>query len=69
MGSILGTIILREGDLMEELLCNVEIVKDHALFVARIQSALGGVREYSAENFEDLLDQFVIDLQEEFDTF
>ncbi|NLL94277.1 MAG: hypothetical protein GX224_00715 [Thermoplasmatales archaeon] len=54
---------------MEELLCNVEIVKDNTLFVARIQSALGGVREYSADNFEDLLDQFVIDLQEEFDTF
>lgn len=54
---------------MEELLCNVEIVKENSLFLARIQSALGGVREYKAENFEDLLDQFVIDLQEEFDTF
>lgn len=53
---------------MEEILCNVEIVKENNDFVARIQSDLGGMREYKSANFEEVLEQLVIDLQEEFET-
>ncbi len=53
---------------MEELLCNVEIVKENNDFVIRIQSDLGGVREYKSNSFEEVLEQLVQDLQEEFET-
>jgi len=57
------------GKKMEEILCNVELVKENNDFVVRIQSDLGGVREYKSMNFEEVLDQMVQDLQEEFETF
>jgi len=54
---------------MEELLCTVEFLKDADIFVARVQSELGGVREYRAGTFEEVLEQVIIDLQEEFEMF
>ncbi|MDR0523433.1 MAG: hypothetical protein LBG62_03325 [Candidatus Methanoplasma sp.] len=53
---------------MEELLCNVELVKENNDFVARIQSDLGGMREYKSPNFEEVLEQIFTDLQEEFES-
>lgn|GEM_PF-155034 len=53
---------------MEEILCNVELVKDNNDFVARIQSDLGGMREYKSSSFEEVLEQLMIDLQEEFES-
>ena len=53
---------------MEEVLCNVELVKDNNNFIARIQSAFGGMREYKSTNFEEVLEQMTMDLQEEFDS-
>lgn len=52
---------------MEEVLCNVELVKNND-FVIKIQSDLGGVREYRSTSFEEVLEQLVQDLQEEFET-
>ena len=52
---------------MEEILCNVEIVKDNNNFIARIQSDIGGMREYKSSNFEEVLEQMTMDLQEEFE--
>ena len=52
---------------MEEILCNVEIVMDNNNFIARIQSDLGGMREYKSSNFEEVLEQMTMDLQEEFE--
>jgi len=52
---------------MEEPLCNVEIVKTAKTYVARIQSELGGNREYRSPSFEEVLEQVLIDLQEEFE--
>ena len=52
---------------MEEILCNVEIVKDNNNFIARIQSDIGGMREYKSANFEEVLEQMTMDLQEEFE--
>ena len=53
---------------MEESLCNVEILKSANVYVARVQSELGGLREYRSSSFEEVLEQVLIDLQEEFDT-
>ncbi len=53
---------------MEEVLCNIEIIKENNDFVAKIQSDLGGIREYRSPNVEDVIEQFVMDLQDEFDS-
>ena len=53
---------------MEEVLCTIELIKENNDFVVKIQSDLGGVREYRSQIFEDVLEQFVMDLQEEFET-
>jgi len=53
---------------MEEILCNVEFLKENASFVARVQSDLGGHREYRSSNLEEVLEQVIMDLQEEFET-
>lgn len=53
---------------MEEVLCNVELVKDNNNFIARIQSDFSGMREYKSTNFEEVLEQMTMDLQEEFDS-
>ncbi len=52
---------------MEESLCNVEILKVANIYLARVQSALGGLREYKSSSFEEVLEQVIIDLQEEFE--
>jgi Mg2+/Co2+ transporter CorC len=36
--------------------------------MAKVQSELGGIREYNGSSFEQVLEQVVIDIQEEFDT-
>jgi len=53
--------------IMEESLCNVEFLKDNNNFVARVQSELGGLREYQSNSLEEVLEQVIIDLQEEFE--
>lgn len=53
---------------MEELLCSIEIIKENNVFTAKIQSDYGGSREYSSTNIEDVVEQFVMDIQEEFET-
>jgi len=52
---------------MEESLCSVQILKGPKAFIARVESDLGGTREYSSESFEGVLEQVVMDLQEEFE--
>ena len=37
---------------MEESLVNVEFLKSSNSFIARIQSELGGMREYRSSSFE-----------------
>ena len=53
---------------MEEVLCNVELVKENNDFVVKIQSDLGGVSEYRSMSFDEVLEQLVQDLQEEFES-
>ena len=53
---------------MEEPLCNIQISKDSVRFIVKVQTELGGLREYKSKSFEGLLQQLVVDLQEEFET-
>lgn len=52
---------------MEESLCNVEFLKSSSTYIAKVQSEIGGVREFRAPTFEEVLEQVIIDLQEEFE--
>ncbi len=53
---------------MEEILCSIEIIKENNDFVARVQSDFSGNREYRSKQFEDVVEQFTMDLQEEFES-
>jgi hypothetical protein len=53
---------------MEEELCNIEILKSPQVYIAKVQTDLGGTREIRSPTFEDMLRQITIDLQEEFET-
>ena len=57
-----------ESQFNEELLCDIEISKEDDVYTARIQSDFGGMREYTSENIEDVIEQFVMDLQDEFES-
>jgi len=50
---------------MVETVCYVEIIKDGRDFVARVHLTNGSTKEYRNQNFEDVLTEMVIDLQEE----
>lgn len=52
---------------MEESLCNIEISKSANSYMAKIQTDLGGVREFRSSTFEDILRRVALDLQEEFE--
>ncbi|MDG6219939.1 MAG: hypothetical protein QCI38_00640 [Candidatus Thermoplasmatota archaeon] len=54
---------------MEEPLCSVEFLRDNSDFLAKVQSDLGGLREYRSPSFEEVLEQVIIDLQEEFESY
>lgn len=52
---------------MEEEICHIEISKEDREIVAKLESDLGGIREFRAYNYEDLLKMVINELQEEFD--
>ncbi|MBI4416161.1 MAG: hypothetical protein HY557_04170 [Euryarchaeota archaeon] len=53
---------------MEEELAAVEFIREgNNSYIAKVQSDLGGVREYRGQSFEAVLEQVIIDLQEEFE--
>lgn len=54
---------------VEESLVNVEFLKSSNRYIARIQSEIGGMREYTSNSFEEVLEQVVIDLQEEAESY
>jgi len=62
------TRLIERVSFVEEVLCNVELIKENNDYIAKIQSDLGGLREYRSVNFEEVLEQMVIDLQEEFES-
>ena len=52
---------------MEEALCHIEISEEDSEIVAKVQSELGGLREFRSNTLEDVLRLIIIELQEEFD--
>jgi len=50
---------------MEEPICHIEITKEDDEIVARLQSDLGGIREFRSQTFEETLKMVVNELQEE----
>ena len=54
---------------MEEELCHIEIqyVPEKKKYFAKVQSDLGGLREYNGATMSELLRTLTIELQEEFD--
>ncbi len=49
------------------MLCSIEFLEEGDVFIARLQSPLGGVREYRGASFDEVLDQVMIELQQEFE--
>ncbi|UCH89702.1 MAG: hypothetical protein JSV49_03370 [Thermoplasmata archaeon] len=52
---------------MEEALCHIELTDEGGEYLAKVQTDLGGLREYRHADLEEVLRQVVIDLQEEFE--
>ena len=50
---------------MEEPICHIEISQEEDEIVARLQSDLGGIREFRSLTFERVLKMVVNELQEE----
>jgi hypothetical protein len=51
---------------MEEPLCHIEISEEQSEIVAKVQSDLGGLREFRSNTLEEVLRLITIELQEEF---
>ncbi len=51
---------------MEELLCNIEFEKNEDGYLARLRSDMGGLREYTGLTMEDVINEVILELQEEF---
>ncbi len=52
---------------MEETLCTIEFLIDGKKYVAKLNSEMGGLREYKGSTLEDVLTQVMIELQDEFE--
>ena len=55
------------GRSVDEPICHIEISKEGNKILVRVQTDLGGVREFRDESLETVLRQVSVDLQEEFD--
>ena len=52
---------------MEEPICHIEISREDDYVVAKLQSDLGGIREFRALTFEETLKMLINEVQEEFE--
>ena len=50
---------------MARLLYDIEISRDANQYIARMRSRLRSVRSYKSNNFEELMEQIVKDIQDE----
>lgn len=51
---------------MQELICNIEFDSEDGEYVAKLRTEMGGLREYTGVTFEEVLNQVMLELQEEF---
>lgn len=52
---------------MEESLVSIEIYRDEDEIISKVQSDLGGIREYRGATYEEMLKELLNDLLEEFE--
>ncbi len=52
---------------MEERLCQIDFIRTESNIVARLQSQLGGLREFTGETFDEVLEQVYLELMDEFE--
>ncbi len=57
----------QRGAAMEEPLVTIEIYSEESDIVSRVQSDLGGIREYRAPSYSEMLRELINDLLEEFE--
>ena len=50
---------------MEESICRIELEYSNNTYIAKIQSDMGGPREYQSNSFDGLLSQLMTELQSE----
>tara|TARA_Y100000758_G_scaffold301503_1_gene267536 strand:+ start:647 stop:841 length:195 start_codon:yes stop_codon:yes gene_type:complete len=50
---------------MEESICRIELEYSNSTYIAKIQSDMGGPREYQSSSFDGLLSQLMTELQSE----
>ncbi len=51
---------------MQELICNIEFSKEDEDFVAKLRTDIGGLREFRNAAFEEVLNEVMLELEEEF---
>ena len=52
---------------MEESICRIELEIDDTTYIAKVQTDMGGPREYRSTPFDGLLNQLLNELQAEFE--
>ena len=52
---------------MEESICRIELETEDKTFIAKVQTDMGGPREYRSKRFDGLLNQVMSELQAEFE--
>ncbi len=53
------------NSIMEESICRIELESSDGVYIAKIQSDMGGPREYQSSSFDGLLSQLMTELQSE----
>ena len=52
---------------MEESICRIELEVEDKTYIAKVQTDMGGPREYQRTRFDRLLTQLMTELQAEFE--
>jgi len=52
---------------MEERLCQIDFIRTDSNITARLQSQLGGLREFTGDTFDEVLEQVYLELMDEFE--
>ncbi len=52
---------------MEESICRIELEVEDKMYTAKVQTDMGGAREYQSKRFDRLLSQLMTELQAEFE--
>jgi hypothetical protein len=52
---------------MDETVCNIELSKGPRFYIGTVSYADGEIREFKSENFDEVLEQIAVDVQEEYE--